>query len=160
MIYKHALIDEKRDFQFHINDKKFVEELLMVADIFEEISLGKKNALEDYKNYMQKTLSTMYANYSKSNYAMRHMLMKVQSEFQTKMESYLYLIGVSAQSIEGIELNIPSVRNIEYSERMQEVLDAYKSYILNIDYEKDKLIVLIDKSKEILESKLNQERAM
>ena len=160
MIYKHALIDEKRDFQLYIKDEKFVEELLIVADIFEEISSGRSDALETYKKYMQKTLSQMYANYSKSNIQMRHMLMKVQSEFQTKMESYLYLIGVSAQSIDGIDLNLASVRNIEYSERMQEVLDAYKSYILNIDYEKDKLIVLIDKSKEILESKLNQERAM
>lgn len=157
MIYKHTLAKEKKDFQTCIKDTKIIEEMLIVADIFEEIATGRKNALETYQNSVRNTLSTMYSSYSKNNIEMRHMLMKVQSEYQTKIDSYLQLMSFASENINS-KLQSVNVRNPEFNNQMKEAFSLYRLYVQTIDIKKRKYMDLIESAIEVLDNELSDEQ--
>ena len=70
---------------------------------------------------------------SKNNIEMRHMLMKVQSEYQTKIDSYLQLMSFASENINS-KLQSVNVRNPEFNNQMKEAFSlTEKSTIVIIN---------------------------
>lgn len=157
MIYKHKITKRIEDFRAVIKDEKIVDELLIIADIFEEIATGRKNALETYQNYVNKILSAMYKNYPTDDMQRRHMLIFAQFKYQTKIDGYLLLMSYASENI-NLKLESVRVKNPKFTNEMKEAFSLYRLYVQTIDIKKRKYMDLIESAIEVLDNELSDEQ--